>query len=70
MIVSAESCTGGGIGAALTAIAGSLASFDRGLEPCPNCGGALKSIAAIVDPLLMVRLVAHRGACLRGRHRA
>ena len=68
MIVSAESCTGGGIGAALTAIAGSLASFDRGLEPCPNCGGALKSIAAIVDPLLMVRLVAHRGACLRGRH--
>ena len=65
MIVSAESCTGGGIGAALTAIAGSLASFDRGLEPWPNCGGALKIIAAIVDPVLMIRLVAHRGVPTR-----
>ena len=33
--------------------------FDIDLEHCPNCGGALKIIAAIEDPPVIARLLAH-----------
>jgi nicotinamide-nucleotide amidase len=36
MVVTAESCTGGGIAAALTAVAGSSAWFDRGFVTYSN----------------------------------
>ena len=35
--------------------------FDIDLEHCPNCGGALKIIAAIVEPPVIARLLAHLG---------
>ena len=33
--------------------------FDIDLEHCPQCGGALKIIAAIEDPPVIARLLAH-----------
>ncbi len=33
--------------------------FDIDLEHCPNCGGALMIIAAIDDPPVIARLLAH-----------
>ncbi len=33
--------------------------FDIDLEHCPNCGGALKIIAAIEDPPVIARILAH-----------
>ena len=35
--------------------------FDIGIEHCPECGGALKIIAAIEDPPVIVRILAHLG---------
>ena len=35
--------------------------FDIDLEHCPNCGGALMIIAAIEDPPVIARLLAHLG---------
>jgi hypothetical protein len=35
--------------------------FDIDLEHCPNCGGALKIIAAIEDPPVIVKILTHLG---------
>jgi hypothetical protein len=44
--------------------------FDIDIEHCPNCGGALKIIAAIEDPPVMVRILAHLGLPTRAPPRA
>jgi hypothetical protein len=33
--------------------------FDIDIERCPNCGSALKIIAAIEDPPVIVRILTH-----------
>ena len=33
--------------------------FNIDLEHCPNCGGALKIIAAIVDPPVIAKILTH-----------
>ena len=43
--------------------------FDIDLEHCPQCGGALKIIAAIEDPPVIARLLAHLSFPTR-HHRA
>jgi hypothetical protein len=35
--------------------------FDIDLEHCPNCCGALKIIAAIEDPPVIIKIVSHLG---------
>lgn len=35
--------------------------FDIDTEHCPNCGGALKIIAAIEDPPVIVKILSHLG---------
>ena len=35
--------------------------FDIDIENCPDCGGTLKIIAAIEDPSVIVRFLAHLG---------
>jgi hypothetical protein len=35
--------------------------FDIDLEHCPQCGGALKIIAAIEEPAVIVRILTHLG---------
>ncbi len=35
--------------------------FDIDLEPCPQCVGDLKIIAAIKEPALIVRILKHLG---------
>lgn len=71
MMATAESCTGGGIAAALTDIAGSSVWFDRGFVTYSN---AAKSEMLGVDPALIERCGAvseevvvamARGACAR-----
>ena len=44
--------------------------FDIDIEHCPNCGGAVKIIAAIEDPPVRVRILAHLGLPTRGPPRA
>jgi hypothetical protein len=35
--------------------------FDIDIEHCPNCGGALKTIAAIEDPPVIDKILGHLG---------
>ena len=44
--------------------------FDIDLEHCPQCGGALKIIAAIEDPPVIARLLAHLGLPTRAPPRS
>ena len=37
------------------------AKLDIDIEHCPNCGGSLKIIAAIEDPPVIVKILAHLG---------
>jgi hypothetical protein len=41
--------------------------FDIDIEHCPNCGGALKIIAAIEDPPAIVKILSHLGLSTRAR---
>ena len=34
-------------------------SFEIDIERCPRCGGRLKIIAAIVDPVVITKILAH-----------
>jgi hypothetical protein len=44
--------------------------FDSAIEHCPNCGGALKIIAAIEDPPGIARILTHLGLPTRAPPRA
>jgi hypothetical protein len=44
--------------------------FDIDIERCPNCGSALKIIAAIEDPPVIVRILAHLGLPTRAPPRS
>jgi hypothetical protein len=44
--------------------------FDIDNEHCPNCGGSLKIIAAIEDPPVIVKILAHLGLPTRAPPRS
>jgi hypothetical protein len=44
--------------------------FDIDIEQCPNCGGALKIVAAIEDPPVIVKILSHLGLPTRAPPRA
>ena len=44
--------------------------FDIDIEHCPNCGGALKIIAAIEDPPVIVKILSPSGPTHRAPQRA
>ena len=44
--------------------------FDIDIEHCPTCGGALKIIAAIEDPPVIVNILTHLGLPTRAPPRA
>jgi hypothetical protein len=44
--------------------------FDVDVEHCPNCGGALKIIAAIEDPPVIIKTLSHPGLPTRAPPRA
>ena len=44
--------------------------FDIDIERCTHCGGTLKIIAAIEDPPVIARILAHLGLPTRGPPRA
>ncbi|MGH8511212.1 MAG: hypothetical protein ACREU8_07465 [Gammaproteobacteria bacterium] len=39
--------------------------FDIDIEHCPNCGGLLTIVAAIVDPTAIAKILAHLGLSAR-----
>ena len=41
--------------------------FDIDVEHCPNCGSALKIIAAIEDPPVIIKILSHLGLPTRAR---
>jgi Putative transposase len=43
---------------------------DHDVEHCPNCGGALKIIAAIDDPPVIIKILSHLGLPTRSPPRA
>ena len=44
--------------------------FAIDLEQCPNCGGELKIIAAIIDAPVIERILTHLGLCARAPPRS
>jgi len=44
--------------------------FDIDLEHCPNCGGTLTIIAAILDPTVIAQILTHLGLSARAPPRA
>jgi hypothetical protein len=44
--------------------------FDIDIEHCPNCGGALKIIAAIEDPPVIIKILSHLGLPTRALPRS
>ena len=44
--------------------------FDLDVKHCPNCGGALKIIAAIEDPAVIVKILTHLGLPTRAPPRS
>jgi hypothetical protein len=44
--------------------------FDIDIDHCPNCAGALKIIAAIEDPPVILRILTHLGLPTRAPPRA
>ena len=44
--------------------------FDIDLEHCPQCGGDLKIIAAIEEPVVIVRILTHLGLPARAPPRS
>ncbi|MFN0318088.1 MAG: IS91 family transposase, partial [Burkholderiales bacterium] len=44
--------------------------FDIDIEHCPQCGGRMKIIAAIEEPPVIVRILAHLGLPTRAPPRA
>jgi len=44
--------------------------FDIDVEHCPQCGGALKIIAAIEDPTVIAKILTHLGLPARGPPRS
>ncbi len=44
--------------------------FDIDIERCPQCGGNLKIIAAIEEPVVIERILTHLGLCAQPPPRA
>ena len=44
--------------------------FDIDLEHCPNCGGPLTIIAALLDPTVIAKILSHLGLPIRAPPRA
>ena len=44
--------------------------FDIDMEHCPNCGGTLTILAAILDPTVIAKILAHLGLPIRAPPRA
>ncbi|MDQ3776935.1 MAG: hypothetical protein M3461_22595 [Pseudomonadota bacterium] len=44
--------------------------FAIDMEHCPNCGGTLTILAAILDPTVIAKILAHLGLPIRAPPRA
>jgi hypothetical protein len=44
--------------------------FDIDLEHCPNCGGPLAIIVAVLDPTAIAKILAHLGLSARAPPRS
>ena len=44
--------------------------FDIDMEHCPNCGGTLTILAAILDPAAIAKILSHLGLPIRAPPRA
>ena len=51
-------------------VAGIYGVFDLDLEHCPNCGGGLKIIAAILEAPVIEKILTHLGLQARATPRA